>query len=60
MKILLTIHDSVLWQRQTGFDTTELVRVMENVVNEPDFNLGIPIPFEVGTGTDWAQASYGK
>jgi DNA polymerase-1 len=60
VQILLTIHDSVMWQRQIGFDTSELVRLMENVVNEPDFNLGIPIPFEVGTGPDWATASYGK
>ena len=60
VQLLLTIHDSVMWQREIGFDTSELVRVMENVVNEPDFNLGIPIPFEVGTGLDWATASYGK
>jgi DNA polymerase-1 len=60
VQILLTIHDSVLWQRRIGFDTSEMVRAMENVVNEPDFNLGIPIPFEVGTGPDWATASYGK
>ena len=60
VKILLTIHDSVMWQRETGFDTSELVQTMENVVNEPDFNLGIPIPFEIGTGLDWATASYGK
>jgi len=60
VKVLLTIHDSVMWQRQTGFDTSELVKALEHVVEEPDFNLGIPIPFEVGTGLDWATASYGK
>jgi len=60
VKVLLTIHDSVMWQRQIGFDTSELVKALEHVVEEPDFNLGIPIPFEVGTGLDWATASYGK
>jgi hypothetical protein len=58
VQLLLTIHDSVLWQRQIGFDTSELVRSMENVADE--LGLGLPIPFEVGTGLDWATASYGK
>jgi len=58
VNILLAIHDSVIWQRDPGHDIRELVRVMENVPHEPQFNLSIPIPFEVGSGQNWAQASY--
>jgi DNA polymerase I len=57
VQLLMTIHDSLIWQREIGHDTGELVRICENVPNE--FNLGIPIPYEIGTGTNWAEASYG-
>ena len=60
IQMLLSIHDSMLWQRQPDFDSSELIRVLENVVNEDDFKLIIPIPFDVGSGTDWARASYGS
>jgi DNA polymerase I-like protein with 3'-5' exonuclease and polymerase domains len=58
IQMLLSIHDSMLWQRQPDFDTSELVRILENVANE--FKLKVPIPFGLGGGTDWAQASYGS
>lgn len=58
VQILMTIHDSLIWQRERGFDTTELQRVCEAVPDE--FKLGVPIPYEVGTGDNWAEASYGK
>jgi len=58
VQLLMTIHDSLIWQREIGFDTSELVRICENVPNE--FKLGVPIPYEVGTGDNWAEASYGK
>ena len=57
VQLLMTIHDSLIWQREIGFDTAELVKVCESVPDE--FNLGIPIPYEVGTGSNWAEASYG-
>jgi DNA polymerase I-like protein with 3'-5' exonuclease and polymerase domains len=57
VQVLMPIHDSVIWQRDPGHDPRELVAVMENVANE--FNLTVPIPFEVGSGTNWADASYG-
>jgi DNA polymerase-1 len=57
VQILMTIHDSLLWQREKGFDTSELVRLAESVADE--FKLGVPIPYEVGTGSNWAEASYG-
>jgi hypothetical protein len=31
---------------------------LEHVANE--FDLLVPIPFDVGSGSDWARASYGK
>jgi DNA polymerase-1 len=60
IQMLLSIHDSMIWQRQPDFDNAEMVKVLENVPNEPDFKLVVPIPFEVGSGTDWARASYGS
>jgi DNA polymerase-1 len=58
IQILLTIHDSTIWQRDPGHDITELVRAIEGVAQEPDFNLSVPIPIELGSGHNWAQASY--
>jgi DNA polymerase-1 len=57
IQILLTIHDSLLWQRRPEHDASELIRIIENVANE--LNISVPIPFGLGTGKDWARASYG-
>lgn len=59
VQILLGIHDSIAWQRDPGHSPKELVRLMENVPHEPQFNLSVPIPFEVGSGHSWDVASYG-
>lgn len=61
IQMLLTIHDSLIWQRDPGrVDLLkELVRIIENVPHEPQFNLIVPIPFEVGSGRHWAESSYG-
>lgn len=56
-QLLLTIHDSLLWQRDSGHDVSELIRIIENVANE--MKLIVPIPFGLGSGPDWARASYG-
>ena len=58
IQILLAIHDSVIWQRSPSLDIKEFIGVMENVPHEPQFNLSVPIPFEVGSGDNWAEASY--
>ena len=58
IQMLLSIHDSMLWQRVPDHPNTELVQALENVATELD--LKVPIPFEVGSGTDWARASYGS
>ena len=58
VQVLMTVHDSIIWQRQIGFNTNELVKIIESVADE--FKLEVPIPYEVGTGDNWAEASYGK
>ena len=58
IQMLLSIHDSVLWQRRPDHPNTELVAALENVATE--FELLVPIPFDVGSGEHWARASYGK
>lgn len=57
IQILLTIHDSLLWQRYPGHRVQELIKLVENVANE--LELKVPIPFGLGSGKDWARASYG-
>jgi DNA polymerase I len=60
VQMLLSIHDSMMWQRVPDHPSAELIKVLENVPHEPDFNLKVPIPFEVGSGANWAEASYGS
>lgn len=61
LQILLTIHDSLIWQRDPARTDLlkELVAIVENVPHLPEFNLLVPIPFEVGSGVHWSDASYG-
>jgi len=61
IQLLLTIHDSLIWQRDPGAlkQLKELIAIIENVPHEPQFNLSVPIPFELGSGLHWAEASYG-
>lgn len=60
IQMLLSIHDSLIWQRQPDFDNRELIQIIEDVPNDDDFKLIVPIPFGIGSGTDWARASYGS
>lgn len=57
VQMLLSIHDSMIWQRDPSHDPTELMRILENVSAE--MKLRLTIPFGLGTGSDWARASYG-
>jgi DNA polymerase I-like protein with 3'-5' exonuclease and polymerase domains len=57
VQILLTIHDSLLWQRDLGHDVEPLIQSIEHVAEE--LKLSVPIPFGLGSGRDWARASYG-
>ena len=58
VQMLLTIHDSILWQRNPAHDPGELIRTLENVGNE--LGVSVPLPFELGSGPSWAHASYGN
>lgn len=59
INVLLSIHDSTIFQ--TGDE--RLAKMAEEVLNgvaqEPDFNLLVPIPVDVGFGKNWSEASYG-
>jgi DNA polymerase-1 len=57
-QMLLSIHDSLIWQRDPAHDPKEVVKVIENVASEME--LIVPIPFGLGSGPDWARASYGS
>ena len=58
VQMLLSIHDSMLWQRTPDHSPVELIKVIENVAEE--MKLIVPIPFGLGSGPDWARASYGS
>lgn len=58
LQMLLSIHDSLLWQREPGHPIDELKASIENVANE--MGLIVPIPFGLGSGISWAHASYGS
>jgi DNA polymerase-1 len=55
VQVLLSIHDSVVFQRRRGFDLTEFQRVMED-----NSVLGLPLPFpmDVKIGRHWGECSY--
>jgi DNA polymerase-1 len=57
LQVLLTIHDSILWQRNPAHDPGPLIRSIEGVAQE--LELAVPIPFGLGSGPTWAHASYG-
>jgi DNA polymerase-1 len=57
LQVLLTIHDSLLWQRRPGHGVQDLINSIERVAEE--LELSVPIPFGLGSGNDWARASYG-
>jgi DNA polymerase-1 len=58
LQVLLTIHDSLLWQRNPEHDVSDLIHSIENVAKE--LELAVPIPFGLGSGVNWARASYGE
>jgi hypothetical protein len=58
IQMLLTIHDSLLWQRNPAHSTNDLIASIENVGNE--LEVTVPLPFGLGSGPTWAHASYGN
>lgn len=61
-QLLMTVHDSFLWQVPIGPEGDELERkaleIMVDVQSEP-FNLNIPFVADRDTGANWAEASFG-
>jgi DNA polymerase I-like protein with 3'-5' exonuclease and polymerase domains len=56
---LLSIHDSTIFQTGNEKLAEEARRVLEGVAQEPDFDIIVPIPVDVGKGKNWSEASYG-
>lgn len=65
LEILMTIHDSVLFQATPDADLGEFRRVLEDmsnfyqIVNGKPVPMKIPFPVDIGVGANWALASYG-
>src|SRR3954470_22529442 len=54
--VLMTIHDAVIWQAETGAGLNEIRQLLEN--NGPPLNLKTPMPVEISCGSNWAEASW--
>ena len=66
IEILMTIHDSVLFQCQIGTDLKDFRSAIEDMSNlyqmigSRRVPMRVPFPVEIGLGRNWAEASYGK
>ena len=66
VEILMTIHDSVLFQCEIGTDLKEFRRAIEDmtalyqIVGSRHIPMKVPFPVEIGLGSNWSEASYGK
>jgi len=61
VRMLLNIHDAILWEIRDDLLETMIPKIktiMENV-QSPPFNLKVPFVAEYKTGKDWAQCTYG-
>ena len=54
--ILMTIHDAVIWQAEGGMGLIELREILENP-GDPLY-LSTPMPIEISSGRNWAEASW--
>ena len=57
-QVLMTIHDSFIFQSSSVEHAREAQRLLEKAA--PDIGLEIPIPVDVGFGNNWGEASYIK
>jgi DNA polymerase I len=66
IQILMPIHDSLLWQRARGTDTSEFQRVLDDnsdlyqIVNGEKVPMRLGFPMSTAFGRNWSEASYGK
>ena len=56
VELLMSIHDSIMFQAEQGFGLSEFQRVLED---NSVLNLRVPMPVELKTGRHWGEASYG-
>jgi len=54
--ILMSIHDSIIWQSEMGHGTTELRAILEDP-GDPLW-LSTPMPIEIHCGRNWGEVSY--
>lgn len=59
--LMMQVHDSLVWQApddEAGEkDCAEIMRML-TAVQEPPFNLGVPFVADLGSGNNWAEASF--
>lgn len=60
INVLLSIHDSTIFQTGNPELADAAEKALNGVAHEPDFNLLVPIPVDVGKGKNWSEASYGQ
>ncbi|MET0167821.1 MAG: DNA polymerase, partial [Vicinamibacterales bacterium] len=66
IQIMMPIHDSLLWQRVRGTDTSEFERVLDDnsdlyqVINGERVDMRLGFPMKTAFGRNWSEASYGK
>lgn len=56
VQLLLSIHDSIMFQAEPGADLKEFQAVLED---NSELNLPVPFPVELSTGPNWGVCSYG-
>lgn len=59
--LLMTVHDSIIWQSPEGDTETPkwIVAIMVNL-NGPPFNLTVPFTVDLTSGKNWAEVKFGK
>jgi DNA polymerase-1 len=62
VQLLMTIHDSFLWQGADDERSTRIMADLRNMfvdVQSDPFNLRVPFKLDVGGGENWSIATYG-
>lgn len=55
VQLLMSIHDSLMFQAEEGFDLTDFQACLED---NSELNLLVPMPVDLKTGRHWGEASY--
>lgn len=64
LHVLMSIHDSILWQKKRGWDHSEFLKVLDDnsefyqIVGNERVPMRVPFPLETRFGRNWAEASY--